>query len=172
MFCVGATLSDRLRFIRTINSFLCVFGVVLSIYAYHVETQKERDSQYVAMCDVSAHMSCSKVFTSRFGRGFGLLEYLVGRESPYNQPNSVFGVIFYVTVFVCGLLPGKSFGVTCISMSLLSILGSVYLACILYFVLHDFCFICVTTYVINFFLLVCSVCRLRTEGSLEKQKQQ
>ena len=32
----------------------------------------------------------------RYGKGFGLLHYIVGEEDWLNQPNSVFGIIFYV----------------------------------------------------------------------------
>jgi vitamin-K-epoxide reductase (warfarin-sensitive) len=38
--------------------------MALSYYAYVVETTKERDETYVAMCDISEHMSCSKAFMS------------------------------------------------------------------------------------------------------------
>ena len=32
----------------------------------------------------------------------GLLEYVVGRESVLNQPNSVFGILFYVVLIAAG----------------------------------------------------------------------
>lgn len=41
-----------------------VIGLLLSYYAFYVETSKEHDDSYKAMCDISDHMSCSKVFTS------------------------------------------------------------------------------------------------------------
>jgi vitamin-K-epoxide reductase (warfarin-sensitive) len=43
---------------------MCFFGMGLSYYAYVVETTKEHDEDYVAMCDFSEHMSCSKAFMS------------------------------------------------------------------------------------------------------------
>ena len=43
---------------------MCFFGMGLSYYAYVVEMTKEHDDNYVAMCDISEHMSCSKVFMS------------------------------------------------------------------------------------------------------------
>jgi hypothetical protein len=42
-------------------------------------------------------------FLNRFGRGFGLLEHIVGRESILNQPNSIFGIIFYIIQLFCGM---------------------------------------------------------------------
>ncbi|XP_065436622.1 vitamin K epoxide reductase complex subunit 1-like protein 1, partial [Chrysemys picta bellii] len=44
---------------------LCALGLVLSVYALHVESSRERDPGYRAMCDLSPSVSCSKVFTSR-----------------------------------------------------------------------------------------------------------
>jgi Vitamin K epoxide reductase family. len=43
---------------------VCLIGFALSYYAYVVETHKEHDESYEAMCDISEHMSCSKAFTS------------------------------------------------------------------------------------------------------------
>uniref|UniRef100_A0AAZ3Q723 vitamin-K-epoxide reductase (warfarin-sensitive) n=1 Tax=Oncorhynchus tshawytscha TaxID=74940 RepID=A0AAZ3Q723_ONCTS len=53
------------RWERIARLLVCVLGILLSLYAYHVETEKARDSNYRAMCDVSNSISCSKVFTSR-----------------------------------------------------------------------------------------------------------
>ena len=35
----------------------------------------------------------------------GLLEYVVGRESVLNQPNSVFGILFYIVLIAAGKYP-------------------------------------------------------------------
>ncbi|XP_067866405.1 vitamin K epoxide reductase complex subunit 1-like protein 1 isoform X1 [Heterodontus francisci] len=44
---------------------VCLLGVLLSVYAYHVESARASEPGYVAMCDVSEQMSCTKVFGSR-----------------------------------------------------------------------------------------------------------
>ena len=46
--------------------FLCAFGLVLSVYALHVELSRESNPDYRAMCDLGEAVSCSKVFTSRY----------------------------------------------------------------------------------------------------------
>lgn len=53
------------RWERVARLLLCAAGLALSIYAWHVETSKELDAAYRAMCDISADISCSRVFTSR-----------------------------------------------------------------------------------------------------------
>lgn len=51
--------------LRIITAILCSCGILLSLYAYHVETSKERDESYTAMCDINEHMSCTSVFSSK-----------------------------------------------------------------------------------------------------------
>ncbi|XP_048372998.1 vitamin K epoxide reductase complex subunit 1 [Sphaerodactylus townsendi] len=132
---------------------LCALGLALSVYAFHVETSKERDATYRAMCDISATISCSRVFTSRWGRGFGLVADLLGSHSLLNQPNSIFGIAFYTLQVLLGFSNSGLAAVALLGSSLISIAGSLYLAYILIFVLHDFCVVCVSTYLLNFGLL-------------------
>lgn len=98
-------------------------------------------------------------------------------DSILNQPNSIFGLIFFVVqLILCKLkasleqISKSRHSKSCyilvlfrenelafqakLFLSVLANCGSVYLAYILYFVLHDFCVVCVTTYVVNLFLLV------------------
>ncbi|XP_070573105.1 vitamin K epoxide reductase complex subunit 1-like [Ptychodera flava] len=133
---------------------LCTAGLALSAYALYVETAKERNSDYKAMCDVSKTISCSKVFTSKYGRGFGLIEPLFGRDCILNLPNSVFGLIFYVLQFFLGQSSNPTASLVLVIFSLLSNLATVYLAYILYFILNDACLVCISTYVVNAALLI------------------
>lgn len=50
---------------RTIQLLLIIAGILVSLYAYHVETSKEANAAYQAFCDISDSISCSKVFTSK-----------------------------------------------------------------------------------------------------------
>ncbi|KAK1143464.1 vitamin K epoxide reductase complex subunit 1-like protein 1 [Acipenser oxyrinchus oxyrinchus] len=90
------------RWERIARLVVCILGILVSFYAYHVETEKERDTGYRAVCDVSDSVSCSKVFTSRWGRGFGVLGSIFGKASAMNQPNSVYGLAFYVFQMLLG----------------------------------------------------------------------
>lgn len=158
---------------RAARLLLCALGIGLSVYAYHVETSREKDATYRALCDINPSISCSKVFTSRWGRGFGLVENLFGAQSLLNQPNSVFGVLFYILQIALGFVGLVAAAVTLLVTSLVSIAGSLYLAYILFYILEDFCVICITTYVLNFILLLLNVKRLRclTASPSRKRKK-
>ncbi|KAM4698347.1 vitamin K epoxide reductase complex subunit 1-like protein 1 [Rhinophrynus dorsalis] len=156
---------------RAARVLLCSLGIALSVYAYHVETSRERDANYTALCDINPSVSCSKVFTSRWGRGFGLVEQIFGSQSLMNQPNSVFGILFYGLQILLGFVGSVTAAVTLLGTSLMSIAGSLYLAYILFYVLEDFCVICVTTYVLNFALLLLNVQRLRSLRSEPKKQK-
>ncbi|XP_053197276.1 vitamin K epoxide reductase complex subunit 1 [Scomber japonicus] len=154
---------------RKMRIFLCALGLVLSVYALHVELSHERNPEYRAMCDLGESVSCSKVFSSRWGRGFGLVQFFVAKDSPLNQPNSVLGIIFYTLQLGLGLSLSKRAAMFLVFSSWVSIAGSLYLASILAFVLGDFCMVCVSTYIVNFALLFTNVKRKSSiEGMKEK----
>jgi vitamin-K-epoxide reductase (warfarin-sensitive) len=86
------------------RSVLCLLGLCLSAYALYVETLKHGDSSYTPLCDVSESISCSRAFLSKYGKGFGLIGSLLGEDSILNLPNAVFGIIFYPSVSLIGML--------------------------------------------------------------------
>ena len=59
-------LKSQARSIQMFTFLVGFMGILLSIYAYYVETKAEREKGYKALCDFSATISCSKVFTSRY----------------------------------------------------------------------------------------------------------
>jgi len=132
----------------------CILGLALSVYAYYVERRKLRDSKYVAACDFNEHMNCSKVLTSEYSKGFGLVRHLLSENHPLNLPNCLCGICFYLLQFCLGQFTySHSIGMTLFLTSLLSCLGSVYLAYILAFILRDMCVVCISTYIVNIYLL-------------------
>ena len=62
----SAVYLTKLGRIKSWTVFFCLVGLVLSGYALFVEHQKEKDETYTAMCDINEHVSCSKVFTSKY----------------------------------------------------------------------------------------------------------
>ena len=39
---------------------------------------------------------------TRYGTGFGLVEPVLGETSPFNVPNSIFGILFYSSIVLLG----------------------------------------------------------------------
>jgi len=142
----------------------CVVGAILSLYTLYVELQHETNPNFKAMCDISESISCSKVFMSKYGRGFGLFP----KGSPLNLPNPVFGIFFYMTQMILAIFCGmdKTLIRVINTLSFVSNLGSLYLGYILFFVLHDLCVICVAIYVVNFFLLLAGISRSHIAAQL------
>ena len=56
------------RWLTVTSAICCVLGILISIYAYHVETAHEKDATFRALCDISKGISCTKVFSSRYLR--------------------------------------------------------------------------------------------------------
>ncbi|KAK6293672.1 hypothetical protein J4Q44_G00359980 [Coregonus suidteri] len=154
---------------RRTRLFLCIFGLFLSFYALHVEISREKDPEYRAMCDLGDSVSCSKVFTSRWGRGFGLVQFFVAKDSALNQPNSLLGIIFYTLQLALGQSVSSRAAFLLVLSSWVSMAGSLYLAGVLAFILGDFCVVCVSTYVVNFLLLFTNLKR-RTGLKAVKEK--
>ncbi|CAD7012219.1 unnamed protein product [Ceratitis capitata] len=101
------------------------------------------------MCDLSPKVSCTAVFTSSYGRGFGLTQYF----TDFNPPNGFLGIVFYAVLLL--LTPPRHRLLAWLQLCLcfVSNLLSVYLAYLLYFVLDDLCVVCVSIYIVNFFCL-------------------
>ncbi|KAK8777929.1 hypothetical protein V5799_020725 [Amblyomma americanum] len=160
----------RRRCLKLFNAVVCSLGVLVSVYAYVVETRAEHDPKYAPMCDISPRVSCTVAFNSRYGKGMGLFQRFVSADSILIQPNSVYGIIFYAIVFICGMPDGKRWDQVHFALCVLSNITSVYLAYILYFILYDLCVVCVTTYVCNALLLAGSICRKRVDVDKSKKK--
>ena len=54
-----------LKRIRLLVTIFCIIGAALSYYAHYVETNKQKNNNYKAFCDISSSVSCSKVFSSK-----------------------------------------------------------------------------------------------------------
>ncbi|XP_054108442.2 vitamin K epoxide reductase complex subunit 1-like protein 1 isoform X1 [Callithrix jacchus] len=52
------------RWERVARYAVCAAGILLSIYAYHVEREKERDPEHRALCDLGPWVKCSAALAS------------------------------------------------------------------------------------------------------------
>lgn len=78
----------------------------------------------------------------------------MGDNSVLVQPNSIYGLMFYPTAMIAAFIDAKN---VFLAMAVASCIGSCYLGYILYFVLHDVCIVCFSTYAVNIGLLVCAL---------------
>ncbi|KGL77260.1 Vitamin K epoxide reductase complex subunit 1-like 1, partial [Tinamus guttatus] len=148
------------RWERVARFAVCVFGIILSLYACYVEREKGRDNHYQALCDITERVRCSVAISSRWGRGFGVLGSIFGKDSLINQPNSVYGLVFYILQMLLGMTASAVAALILMTSSIVSVVGSLYLAYILYFVLKEFCIVCIITYFLNFILFIINYKRL------------
>lgn len=81
-------------------SAVALVGLGICCFALYVEHEATTKTDYTAPCDMSEGMSCSKVFTSKWGRGYGLVGPLLGEDSPLNLPNAAYGLLFYVALLI------------------------------------------------------------------------
>jgi len=128
-------------------------------------------SAYTPFCDFAWWAKCSKVLMSPYGR---VLQYsgLVSKEGPLDVPNPILGVGFYcchlfypalrAIRFPC--LPFLGFATTVFVCAF-----SCWLGYTLFFVLNDFCVVCVSTYVCNFACLPVMYAILRTRDAPQNE---
>ncbi|EDW91874.1 vitamin K epoxide reductase complex subunit 1 [Drosophila yakuba] len=132
--------ASRLRWI-------CVCGLAVSVYSLYVKMKLKEDENYRPMCDVNDNMSCSLVFKSGYGDGFGL-----GNITQVNAPNGAIGCIFYVLYFLSSFFYHRWLCLAQLIICTLTLLLCVYLGFLLLFVFYDCCLVCVTIYFIHTWL--------------------
>lgn len=115
-------------------------GLILSFYASIVEWKSSRKKNYRAVCDINDRASCTKAFSSKYGKTFGV-------------SNSVYGIVFYFLIILLTYLGYLNY---VFYLSIISFVGTIYLASILYFKVKTFCVVCTSIYVVNILLLVFS----------------
>ncbi|XP_011668383.1 vitamin K epoxide reductase complex subunit 1-like [Strongylocentrotus purpuratus] len=147
----------------TLRTIFCIAGILLSFYALYVELSKEHNPDFQAMCDLSGTISCSKVFTSKYGKGFGIIGQILGEDNILNQPNSIYGIIFFCLQIALAMVFSYSASILLLLTSVVSVIGCFYLAYILMFVLEDACLVCISTYVVNAALFFINLIRWNSE---------
>ncbi|CEL93808.1 unnamed protein product [Vitrella brassicaformis CCMP3155] len=149
--------------------FLGVCGICVSLYAIHVE-EMAKVPGYVASCDFGKFASCSRVLSSEYSH-FLRWAGAVPRNHPLDVSNAVLGVMFYVLIVLFPLIPGRGKRLGYLLMCTLSLAFSVFLAYILYFILVDFCAVCVSTYVLNTLIFLAVLREYRSPPTAPKAKK-
>jgi len=150
---------------------VCFVGICLSAYALVIEFQTESDPNYKPMCDFSDSVSCSKALLSKWGKGFGIVGPLLGHEHILNQRNPVLGIIFYTLLVILGSINYIIVATLVIWLAVLSNLASIYLAVVLYFDVKSLCLVCVSSYIVNFILLIMAIYRRRVLRKVTRKKR-
>ena len=125
---------------RKLAFVLAVGGLVVSVDAAYLHYRLLFDPRYTSFCDVSAALSCTQVFASRFGTAFGV-------------PVSIFGAIWFTAVLL--LVGTAQFGPAALrdnapgylfALSTLGLAVVLYLGYASFFVLKTACPLCLMTY--------------------------
>jgi vitamin-K-epoxide reductase (warfarin-sensitive) len=134
-------------------AFTC--GMLLSLYAIYVEHRATIEDDYEALCDISETVSCSKVFTSEYGKIFSYIG-IIPKDSIVDLPNAVYGAIFYLVYAISYILVRDKYigKVFLLFLSVLSMILSAFLAYILSQLLHEMCIVCLSTYICNLLSLL------------------
>ena len=66
---------------------LAILGVLLSIYATHIQKRAEKKPNAKSVCDISEGMNCSAVIGSKYNKTFGV-------------SNALGGILFYLLIFI------------------------------------------------------------------------
>lgn len=119
---------------------LAIIGILLSFYTLYVECKLGQNKNYKAVCDINNRMSCTKTFSSKYGKTFGI-------------SNAYPGLSFYGLIVLMILYRQTDF---LLLITGLGVLFSLYLAYILYFKVKHFCLVCHGIYLVNILLLVFS----------------
>lgn len=119
---------------------ISIIGLLLSIYALYVERKNKREKLYKPICDISDKISCTKAFSSPYGKFIGL-------------PNSLMGIIFYLIVIALAFYNQTQH---LLYLSIVAMLGSLYLAYTSYIKMKNFCLVCSAIYLVNLLLLIFS----------------
>jgi len=123
----------------TTIQWLSIIGLILSIYFLYVRT-KIRNTQYKPLCDINENISCTKAAKSKHSNVLIL-------------PNSIYGIIFYITIF---LLSSLNLTLYTFIIAALATLFTIYLITIS-LKQKIYCPVCIATYIINFAILYLAV---------------
>lgn len=132
-----------------------LLGLIVSFYAVYVE----KKADYSSFCDFGEGFSCSAVLTSEYSRLIGMA-FNLDRHHPMNIPNTYYGILFYLAVFLYPLYPFTlvPFRRTLLLLASISSMALCFvLAYILKYILHDVCIVCISSWIVNFAIFVLSV---------------
>eukprot|EP01127_Copromyxa_protea_P015156 TRINITY_DN4316_c0_g1_i2.p1 TRINITY_DN4316_c0_g1~~TRINITY_DN4316_c0_g1_i2.p1 ORF type:complete len:187 (-),score=19.05 TRINITY_DN4316_c0_g1_i2:23-583(-) len=147
-------------------------GVLVSLYSIYVELHASQEDDFVAFCDITPSVSCSKVLTSPYAKMVGYV-YDLPEDHSLNVPNTYLGLLFYSAVILYSIPPFTRvphrellfFSASCLSLVLCLVLGY-----ILYAILEDLCLVCLTSYLVNISIFICACKEVKLWSSQNKKE--
>ena len=119
---------------------LSLVGLVLSWYTWYVGQFAGKKKNFKPVCDINMQISCTKAFSSEYGKHFGV-------------SNGIWGLLFYGLIFILAFVNEATY---VFLLSVVAVVGSFYLAYALFFKIRTFCFVCLSTYILNLLLFIVS----------------
>jgi len=119
---------------------LSAMGFLISAYVYYTYRKMTSDKKFRPYCDINSKVVCSASVMSPYGKTVGV-------------HNGIWGMLFYLLVLLAVYLGNI---LTVFILSVVAVLISCRLACILYFKLKKVCINCFMIYVVNISLLISS----------------
>ena len=148
---------------------LAVLGLCISMYALTVESHLD-DDEYEAMCDISAKVSCTAVFSSEYAHPLSKWG-LVPKGHALDLGLAAAGMILYGAYFLAACLwevmPARK--PLFLTVASGSALFSCYLLYVLKFILGDFCIVCTCFHVVNFSMLALAIFEFRDRAPSKKR---
>eukprot|EP00747_Dinoflagellata_sp_TGD_P164413 gnl/TRDRNA2_/TRDRNA2_184319_c0_seq1.p1 gnl/TRDRNA2_/TRDRNA2_184319_c0~~gnl/TRDRNA2_/TRDRNA2_184319_c0_seq1.p1 ORF type:complete len:193 (-),score=23.47 gnl/TRDRNA2_/TRDRNA2_184319_c0_seq1:203-697(-) len=149
-----------------------LLGIAVSIYTIYVEGQINRVPGYVAACDIASWSSCSAVFKSPWShilRHWGLVEE--GSMLDLSLPELAIPYFLVLLVYPVARRKSELAPAAYLALGCVSIAFNIYLACVLKFILKEFCIICATTYAVNGSCFTCIVLDFRARVALASKSK-
>jgi uncharacterized membrane protein/protein-disulfide isomerase len=126
---------------RTLLVAFALLGLAASSVSSYVHYKLVTEQHYASFCDVSATVSCTEAYLSRYGSFMGV-------------PVAVLGVIFFATILLLAAMAGRPASASkenapayIFALSTVGLAFALYLGWSSYFVLKVFCILCAITYV-------------------------
>lgn len=134
---------------------LCALGFTTMYYEKVVDERltqaKELGDDYEPSCNIGlgsfGSLSCSSILESKWARGFGFLEQILGEDSDLIQPNYHYGMIHYA---LSGL-----FGIFWPKMARICSLGGIGALLFFSYAMYDIgalCIACIIGHIVNILL--------------------
>lgn len=123
---------------------LAAIGFCIAAYTYFTEKKFQKDPSFKPVCDISDKISCTKPMASPYANILFV-------------SNAIIAMLFYVVIAIFALLHIK---VAVLVTATAGVIGSLFLAYLLFFKIKTLCLLCTSMYLINILILIFAIRQL------------